>query len=152
MRKITGAKIPLAVGPAITLLASAARTATGDGAAVSDRLLENAASLLVVLDVTAQAGTSPTLDVEVQTRFDGTNFGELVQFARNTGVVQLVILNVKRGLSFTSELVIAADPAVAGTATVVNNIDWTGVLRVTWAITGSAGQSFTFSVVAYPIY
>lgn len=136
---------------AITLLASAARTATGDGAAVSNARLRRAISLLFVLDVTAQSGTTPTLDVEVQARLDGVNYTELVQFARNTGTVQTRALNVKRGISFTTELTLEADPAVAGTATVVNNLDWIDTLRVTWAIAGTT-PSFTFSVVAYSIY
>ena len=139
------------IGDAVTILASAARTTTADGSAVTEPRWLAARALLVVLDVTAQSGTTPTLDVEVQARIGATNFNELVQFARNTGVVQTVMLNVKRDISFTTELTVAADPAVAGTATVVNNVDWADTLRATWAIAGTT-PSFTFSVLAYPLY
>ena len=148
--KLSSSPVRRGTGPAVTLLSSAARTTTADGSDVTNATLERAIALIVVLDVSAQSGTTPTLDVEVQAKW-GSNYGEFIQFARNTGTVQAVLLNVKRGISFSTELVIAADPAVAGTATVVNNVDWLDSLRVTWAITGTT-PSFTFSVVAYPIF
>lgn len=47
-----------------TLAASASRTANGNGSAISIRGLTGL--IAFVLDVTAQSGTTPTLDVDIQ--------------------------------------------------------------------------------------
>lgn len=135
---------------AITLLASAARTTTADGADVTDVRLRRAKSLFLVCDVTAQSGTTPTLDVEVQAKF-GSFYTELAQFSRYSAATGGKGVNVKRGISFTTELTLETDPAVAGTAAVSSNFDWLDTLRVSYAIAGTT-PSFTFSVTAYPIY
>lgn len=66
---------------AITLHASAARTATGNGSAVGTGLLHNpitgdiqgfAQEAMIYLDVTAASGTTPTLDVIIQGRTNGS--------------------------------------------------------------------------------
>jgi hypothetical protein len=66
----------------VTLAASAARTANGAGAAV-DVGTATAASL--VLAVTASGGTTPTLDVTIQTRHDaGDAWRTVGTFAQKT--------------------------------------------------------------------
>lgn len=67
-----------------TLLASAARTATGAGAAVE---LGDVATLRLLVDVTAASGTSPTLDITIETSYDGsTSWRSLGTFAQKTAV------------------------------------------------------------------
>jgi phage gp36-like protein len=64
----------MAHATAITLAASAARTATGSGSAVD---LASATTADLRLLVSAVAGTSPTLDVSVQTSDDGATWQTL---------------------------------------------------------------------------
>lgn len=132
----------------VELLVSAARTVSGTGADVVSVSLEQARALLLVINVTAQSGTSPTLDVVVQAKIDGT-YTNLARFSQVVAATGKEALNVKRDLSFITGIVLAADPAV-GTGLVVNNHDWTDTLRVKWAIAGTT-PSFTFSCVAYPV-
>ena len=138
-------------GEAITLASVSGSTATADVTAVTNEHLQEASALLIVLNVTAQSGTSPTLDVEVQASVGGL-YHEFVQFAQRGATTTKTMLNVKRGIVFTTELTLAADPAVAGTTAVVNNIDWMDTLRVTYAIGGSDTPTYSFTVTAYPIY
>lgn len=131
-----------------TLLASAARTASGAGGDVLDKSLEFASALLLQINVTAQSGTSPTLDVAIQAKIGSNyvNLGRFSQYGAATGAKGVL---VKRDLAFTTELAPAADPVV-GTGLLVNNHDWLDTLRVKYTIAGTT-PSYTFSVVAYPI-
>jgi hypothetical protein len=102
-----------------TLVESAARTGSGD---TGLQYAFGAASILrVQLDVTAAAGTSPTLDVVVEDTLDGTNWNVVGTFAQKVAVGREV-LNV--------------------------TAPFTDRLRVRWTI-GGVGASFTFSVLAY---
>lgn len=66
----------------VTLAASAARTATGNGSAVA---LGDLGTVRLLLDVTAASGTTPTLDVTVETSYDGsTGWTSLGTFAQKT--------------------------------------------------------------------
>lgn len=66
---------------AITLSASAAKTATFQSAGV---LVGDRGVLRLTLAVTASTGTSPTLDVVVETSADNTNWRSLGAFAQRT--------------------------------------------------------------------
>src|SRR6187455_2037228 len=57
--------------PAEAQLASAARTASGTGTAFDSGDID---TLLGTLTVSAHAGTTPTLDVRLETTVDGTNW------------------------------------------------------------------------------
>lgn len=72
-----------------TLLASAARTASGNSA---DLTVHNSSKLAVYLDVTAASGTSPTLDVTVKAKdpVSGKYF-TIGTFAQKTGVASEAI-------------------------------------------------------------
>lgn len=99
----------------VTLAGSAARMATGNGAALGVAK----GTLRLLLDVTAAAGTGPTLDVVIETSFDGaTNWRSLGAFAQKTAAGS-------ERKSFAG-----ADRFV----------------RARWTIAGTA-PSFTFSVV-----
>lgn len=136
------------VGSAITLLASGSRTADGVEADVTSALLSGARGLLLVCDVTAQSGTTPTLDVAIQAKF-GSQYTNLARFSQYLGATGTKAINLKRDLSFATEITLEADPAVS-TGLLVNNHDWGSILRVKYAIGGTT-PDFTFSVVAYPI-
>ena len=78
------------VNPNLTtvLLASGARTASGEGASTD---LSNTKELIVTLDVTAASGTTPTLDVKIQHSPDGVKWSDLgTAFAQKTGVAREV--------------------------------------------------------------
>jgi hypothetical protein len=102
-----------------TLVASAARTSSGDSGVLAGWGRPSVAR--VQLDVTAAAGTSPTLDVVVEDTLDGTSWNVIGTFAQKVAVGREV-LNV--------------------------TAPFTDRLRVRWTI-GGVGASFTFSVLAY---
>lgn len=136
------------IQPSVTLLASAARSASASGADVIDDSLASASALLIQLDVTAQSGTTPTLDVAIQAKIDG-QYVSLARFSQTAAVTGRKIINLKRGQAFATEIVPAADPAV-GTGLLVNNHDWLNTLRVKFAL-GGGTPNYTFSVSATPI-
>lgn len=110
----------------LTLLASAARTASGNGSAVSG--MSKYTKFAFELVVSAAAGTTPTLDVKVQHSIDGgTTWFDLVTFAQKTAA--------------GSELKMEAD--VEGATAEVYGDDF----RVTYTIGGTT-PSFTFYVKA----
>ena len=67
---------------------SAARTTTGNSGAIG---LGKSLNVGIMVEVTAQSGTTPTLDFSVEWSMDGTNFGAaqpvdtFTQFAATTG-------------------------------------------------------------------
>jgi hypothetical protein len=63
---------------------SAARTVTGNGGAAETGNRTEIRGL--VLDVTAASGTTPTLDVSVQTSDDNSSWRTLASFGQKTGV------------------------------------------------------------------
>lgn len=113
-----------------TAVASAARTASGDGSDLTNR---NAKGAVVTLDVTAATGTTPTLDVKIVAK-DALS-GKYVDipgasFSQKTG-------------TGTDTLVVY--PGVAETA----NRSVSDVLPRTWRVSWTIGgttPSFTFSV------
>lgn len=132
----------------VTLLASAARTASGNGSAV--RLLEGmerVRAVAFVLDVTAAAtDAGDTLDVAVQVKLDGSNWLPVVSFAQVLGnggakryVEKVVAGAAESGFEYSAALAAGSTRNLLGLET-----------RVAWAIvdSGDADQSFTFSVSA----
>jgi hypothetical protein len=71
------------VGEGVTLAASAARTASGNGTAVDTR---ESSTLRLLLDVTAASGTGPTLTVTIEQSSDGSTWRDHSSFAQATGV------------------------------------------------------------------
>jgi hypothetical protein len=67
----------------LTLAASAARTATGNGTTTDS---EGASVANLTLDVTVRSGTTPTLDVTIQTSADGTAWRTAGTFTQATAV------------------------------------------------------------------
>ena len=116
MSDITQANVPAST---VTLLASAARTATAAGAAVPGFAAAN--NLVLQLNVTLASGTTPTLDVVVQDTVDGTNYSTIATFTQ--------------AVSTTREVIRLATP-------------FTDTLRAVSTI-GGGTPSFTYSVLAY---
>lgn len=102
-----------------TLVPSAARTSSADSGALTGWGVPDVAR--VQLDVTAAAGTSPTLDVVVEDTLDGTNWNVVGTFAQKTATGREVI---NLSTPFADRL------------------------RVRWTV-GGTSPSFTFSVIAY---
>ena len=96
MSDIQQANIPAST---VTLLESAARTATVTGTAVKG--LSAARLLVMQLNVSAASGTSPTLDVVVQDTVDGSNWNTIATFAQATAVTREVI---RLTTAFTDQL------------------------------------------------
>lgn len=116
------------------LLASAARTVTGNSADVTADDSSPLGAGQFVIDVTAFAGTAPTLVVTIQglDPASGKYFTLLASAVINT--VSTVVLRIGPGFPATANLS-------------VNDL-LPKQYRVLYTITGSAGQSFTFSVGA----
>ena len=116
MSNIQQANIPAST---VTLLASAARTTTAAGTAVTG--FAAARQLVLQFNVTAASGTLPSLSVAVQDSVDGTNYNTIATFATATGVTREVI---RLTSAFTNNL------------------------RVVWVIEGTT-PSFTFDVITW---
>ncbi len=65
----------------VNLSPAAAVTATANGSSV---LLGDRGTLRLLLNVTAASGTTPTLDVAIQTSFDGSTWRAVAAFAQKT--------------------------------------------------------------------
>lgn len=102
------------------LVPSAARTTNSDTGALGG--YGPMTQGVVQLNVTAIAGTTPTLDVKVEDSVDGTNWNSVQAFTQVTAAGRLV-------LRITAP--------------------FSDLLRVSWTIGGTAGPSFTFDVWAY---
>lgn len=114
----------MALGSTKTVLASAARTATGTSSGLG-LATEPSSKVAIGLDVTAVSGTSPTLDIAVEWSHDGSTW-----------------LAAQSADTFTQ--------ATAATAA-VKVFDVKGQhLRVAYTIGGTA-PSFTFSVTAVSV-
>lgn len=116
----------------VAVLASAARTATGNG---PDMVNKDASGVVLTLDITAVSGTTPTLDVKVQSKDSLT--GKYVDipgaaFSQKNGVL-------------TDQLVVYPGVAVSANKAVSNVLprNW----RIVYTIGGTT-PSFTFAVSA----
>lgn len=103
-----------------TAHASAAETA--NGSTVLDGDYGPAVALIAQLNVTAVAGTTPTLNVVIEDSVDGVNWNTIGTFTQKTGVSREVI---RISTPFASKL------------------------RATRTIGGTAGPSFTYEIVVH---
>lgn len=112
----------------LTLVASAARTASGDSGTLEG--FGDVTSARVQLDVTAASGTTPTLDVVLEDSLDGSNWNVIGTFAQRTASGREVINMLGEKAESASFAPLFASR-------------W----RVRWTIAGTT-PSFTFAVVA----
>lgn len=118
---VSGSVATTADATAVTLLAASTETASGAGAGVAVGTLRE---LLVVLNVTAASGTSPSLTVEIDSSVDGgTTWVKLQTFAAVTAVG-------------VAQISLGAPSAAFG-----------NLIRASWTVSGTT-PSFTFSVLA----
>lgn len=126
----------------VTFVTSAARTA----AFTSDaQLITGYRVLTLQLDVTAASGTTPTLDVKVQTTVDGTNWCDVAAFAQVTAVARRT-LRIVTDATPAGEAACTDGTLAAGT---VNQGPLGQFLRVKHALPGGATPSFTYSVTGW---
>lgn len=138
------------LGTAVTIKASGAESADTTGADVTDASLEQATAIAFVLDITLRSGTTPTIDVAIQAAI-GSQYFNLVRFSQTGDTTGTKLLIVHRDVSFTTELAPAADPAV-GTGVLNNSgAPWGSTFRYKSDLGGTT-PSYTYSVLAYPIY
>lgn len=130
-----------------TLVASAARTASGNSGVIILQDFEGQKAL-VELACTAASGTSPTLDVYVQQSLDGgTNFKDMARFAQLTAsAANNHYMNL--GLGGTDLVVKGAVGDATISASAVGTAPVSNIWRVKWTI-GGTNPSFTFAVTAY---
>lgn len=97
-------------------LASATQTASGAGTPFT---VDSVLSIIGTLAVTAASGTSPTLDLRLESSVDGTNYYTVAAFSQKTGI--------------------STDARIFGPVGTTARWAWT---------VGGTTPSFTFSVVA----
>lgn len=129
----------------LTLLASAARTASGAGSWVTG--FRGAKGATFFLDVTAAAtAANDTLNVYVQRRLpDGSTADDIVSFTQvlgNGGTVAFVA-DVIFDSQASNERAATDATLTAGTVTAVALGD---ALRVKWTVANGTAASFTFDV------
>ena len=121
------------------LLASAARTANGDSGALTG--YGSFRSGIIQVDVTAASGTTPTLDVYIDTTTDGTTWINMAHLTQLTAVARRSIQISENTSGATADFDATADLAAA----TVRQGPWGSTIRVRWVITGTT-PSFTFVV------
>lgn len=142
--------------PALTLVASAARTASGNsGALPALNSFNRIIAAVFLLNVTvASTDAGDTLDVYVQSSpDDGTTWDDFVHFTQvlGNGGAKKFVATWMRQVTPESELHAPADASLsAGVQQGPINPIW----RVKWVIVdaGTVNVSFTFSVQVNPVY
>lgn len=133
---------------AVTLVASAARTAAASGDPT--RLPGMVNALVATLDVTAAAtDATDILTVKIQTKLDGTNWTDFMRFPGvlgNAGAKRHYLKVVAGAAQATFE-----NGTALASGTVRNLLG--DEYRATWSAfdDGDANQSFTFSVSVCPM-
>ena len=128
----------------VTLLASAARTADGQGALFDTGGADEFHAALLLLDVTAVVGTLPTLDVYVQIEFPDGSFGDIAAFSQvNVTSKRVAVIPFPTPGGFAEGLMTAQNLAPGS----VRSLPLGPHYRVAWKI-GGVSPSFTFAVLA----
>lgn len=125
-------------------------TVTETGTSTGVTIKDPTSGLVLQLDVTAAATASgDTLDVAVQTTFDGTSWVDVAAFTQVLGNGGAKRFAVKISATEPQALFTATTALAAGSVRHIIGDQW----RVSWAITDATTDdaSFTFSVVACPI-
>ena len=118
----------------VTIRASSAMTATTNGADFTNLRHRG---IVFYLNITANAGTSETLDIKLQGKCPVSAVYHDITgaaLAQQTG---------------TASLTLTVYPGIAETANRAVNDVLPGTYRLVYTVGGSAGQSFTFSVGAH---
>lgn len=126
------------------LVASQTVTATGNSGALD--WPSDIDSAVILMDVTAASGTSPTMDVAIQlTPDDGITFYTVSRFAQASAA----FIRAKTFLTHQGDGTAAAVVAVADIGGVLEaNIPFTNQIRILWTV-GGTNPSFTFTLWAW---
>lgn len=143
--------VELLQGESITLAASAARTADGNGDWVF--IGGERTRLIFLLDITAsQTDAGDTLDVYIDVSFDGTNVaGNAAHFTQQAGngsaVKEIAVLDPSN--PGTSVIDVTSDAAAGDVRPAI----FGAYYRARWEIadSGDANQEHTFSVTGYGV-
>jgi hypothetical protein len=133
-----------------TLVASATQSASGNSGAITfaDGKFDD---IIIELNCTAKTGTSPTLDVYVQQTLDGTNYADVYHFTQltntTTSPVRIFLTRGNFGNTSKDGASAVGDATVSAATFGIPLLSNKG--RIKWVIGGSAGPSFTFSVMSY---
>lgn len=123
-----------------TLLPSTTQTASGTASGYLP--VQGFTQALLQLSVSAASGTSPKLDLYLQTRLpDATTYTDLAHFTQATGTGNWYVSMITGANSAAA----VQDAALA--AGTVASIDFQGFWRLKWVIAGTT-PSFTFTVYA----
>lgn len=133
---------------ALTLLASAARTAS-NVAVLTLPNLRTVRGGVFLLNVSAAASlVGDTLDVYLQGSVDGTNYNDFIHFTQVLGNGGAKVYEAKWFLDMAPETELGAPSDKAMGAGVVQGLQAISYWRLAWVIEGGSSKSFTFSVVA----
>lgn len=131
----------------VTVLASAARTVSGLGSVLDLSTIIGGASqfssALFFLNVTAVAGTLPTLDCFVQMEMPNEDYADVIAFGQ-------ILATVKRRAVTVPGNVIEEGLHTNGSLTLssVKGIPLGPRWRAKWTIGGTLSPSFTFDITA----
>ena len=140
--------VGLFAGQGVTLVASAARTTSTNSGNLKDTTANLSAcdAFSIVLDVTANAGDAPTLDVQLDTSPDGgTTWFKAYGFTQVTTSTATRRLDVRYGGLNVGEA--AAENSIAGTGQLKVDTVLSRDLRVKWTVAGNP-SGITFGVYA----
>lgn len=131
------------------LLSSAARTAAGDSGAWDG--FADVANMSLLLDVTASAGTSPTVQVVVEHTYDGTTWYQLGSFngATNITAIGKYILDIGQNMPTAAPAAVTAAASGQNHTKGSANAVIADSVRIRWGAFGGTGTpGYTFSVRA----
>lgn len=126
-----------------------AGTQTGSGTGAAFALHFKATAMIIRFVITAAAGTLPTLDLYLQSSADGgVSYFDVIHFAQQTSTANLFTLwSCRPDNNQVIATIAGGDTGLAASTGWDAPID-PAHMRMRWVISGSAGQSFTWSVQA----
>lgn len=131
-------------GALLPLVPSAAKTVTGAGDSFTRGGLGR---FLCQLNVTAITGTTPTLDLKIQTSVDGTNWQDVAAFAQVTAATGIRFLRIVAGGAIPNVVEEAQKDGTLAAATVESG-PLGKFIRAKWVIGGTT-PSFTMQLDAF---
>lgn len=133
---------------ALTLLASAARTASGVAVLTIPNLRTVWGGVFLLNVSEAASLVGDTLDVYLQGSVDGINYNDFIYFTQVLGNGGAKVYEAKwsRDMNIETELGAPSDKAMG--AGVLQGPQAISYWRLAWVIEGESSKSFTFSVAA----
>lgn len=134
-------------GSRVVLASSAAHSTAFTGPAMETG---GARTLIIELDITAVTGTTPTLDVKVQTLVDGTNWCDVAAFTQRTTGTARQLLRITSSPGTVQAEVACTDGTLA--AATIHQGPFGSAFRIKHATPGgTATPTYTYSVTAWAV-